>query len=383
MATALSLLAKAESLFARGAWSSARALLRRCAAPADPFLTADIFHKRAECERALGAYKEALAHYHRARALYGRLAVPSEEQRAILGASHCLRVLSRYRDADRLWRVRPLSHTAGGDVSLERALVFRGLGRFSEARRALTQARGAFARAGDAAGLQHVHWALGGLERFSGRLRHARPAFVAAARWAKKNGDESARAFALCGLAGVERVLGLDGASLAHYREASRIFEKLKDPFGRAYGLCGRANALRTFGDPRPTLGLYARSASLYRRLGDASSEGFAHWGRGGTLRRLRRFAASARAYQTALHLFRKSDDPRGVVMALLGRARLAEDRLDPRGAARDRSAALAFARRHRLPYEAALARREAGARRALAPFGVPDGALRRWRDIP
>jgi tetratricopeptide (TPR) repeat protein len=383
MANALSLLAKAEPLFARGAWREARALLRRCAAPDDPFLSADILFKRAECERALGFYDEALAHYHRARVLYGRLAVPSEEQRAALGASHCLRVLSRYRDAARLWRDRPPTQTAGGDVGLEKALVFRGLGRFPDARRALAKARAVFSREGDAAGLQHAFWALGGLERFSGRLQRALPAFVAAARWAKKTGDESARAFALCGLAGVQRVLGQDRASLANYRKASRVFDKLKDPFGRAYGLCGQANALRTFGDPRPTLALYARSAALYRRLGDASSEGFAHWGRGGSLRRLRRWKEAAQAYARALALFRRSDDPRGVVMAFLGRARLASDAGDPSRAARDRSIALAFSRRHRLPYEAALSRREAGARDALAPFGVTAGAQRRWRDLP
>ncbi|MBK6880062.1 MAG: tetratricopeptide repeat protein [Elusimicrobia bacterium] len=383
MVTALSLLAKAERLFAREAWAPALALLRRRVDPADPFLSAEILFKKAECERALGFYKEALTHHLQARSLYGRLRVPTEEQRATVGASRCLRVLSRYREANRLWGDLPTSKNIGGDVPLERALVFRGLGRFPDARRALAQARAAFARGGDAAGLQHAYWALGGLERFSGRLQRALPAFAAAARWARRNGDESSRAFALCGLAGVERVLGLDGASLDHYREASRIFEKLKDPFGRAYGLCGRANALRTFGDPRPTLDLYRRSAALYRRLGDASSEGFARWGLGGSLRRLRRFKGSARAYETALTLFRKSDDPRGAVMALLGRARLSEDTGHAVRAARDRAAALAAARRHGLPYEAALARREAGARRALSPFGVPDGALRRWQDIP
>jgi len=383
MSNALPLLAKAESLFARGDWPSALPLLRRCAAPGDAFLSAEILFKRAECERALGSYKDALVHYQRAQSLYARLKVGSEERRATLGASHCLRVLSRYAEASRLWRGRPGRDRSGGDVPLEIALVERGAGRFAAARRALKKARAAFARDGDTAGLQHSFWALGGLERFSGRLRHAVPAFCSAAAWARRNGDSSSRAFALCGLAGVQRVLGQDRRSWINYREASRIFDRLKDPFGRAYGLCGQANALRAFGDPRPTLDLYRRSAALYRRLGDASSEGFAHWGRGGSLRRLGRFAEALRAYDKALSLFKQSDDPRGIVMTHLGRARWAESVGQPIRAARERAAARAAARRHRLPYETALARFEAGDHRALAALGVPTSAVRRWRDLP
>lgn len=383
MSNALSLLAKAEPLFARGDWAPALALLRRCAAPGDVFLSAEIDFKRAECERALGFYKDALAHYRRARSRYARLRVGSEERRATVGASHCLRVLSRYVEAARLWRGRPSSDRSGGDVPLEIALVERGAGRFAAARRALGRARAAFARAGDAAGLQHAFWALGGLERFSGRLQRAAPAFRAAAAWARRNGDASARAFALCGLAGVQRVLGRDRLSLINYQEASRIFDRLQDPFGRAYGLCGQANALRAFGDPRPTLDLYRQSAALYRRLGDASSEGFAHWGRGGSLRRLGRFAEALRAYDRALSLFKQSEDPRGVVMAHLGRARWADAVRQPARAERERAAARAAARRHRLPYETALVRLESGERCALAPFGVSASAVRRWRDLP
>lgn len=383
MSNALSLLAKAETLFSRGDWTSALALLRRCAAPGDAFLSADILFKRAECERTLGFYKDALTHYRRARSLYTRLKVGSEACRSTLGASHCLRVLSRYAEASRLWRGRPGFNRAGGDVSLEVALVERGAGRFAAARRALKKARAVFARTGDAAGLQHAFWALGGLERFSGRLRRAVPAFRAAEVWARRNGDASARAFALCGLAGIQRVLGQDRPSFNNYREASRIFDRLKDPFGRAYGLCGQANALRAFGDPRPTLALYRRSAALYRRLGDASSEGFAHWGRGGSLRRLGRFSDAIRAYDKAMSLFKKSDDPRGIVMAHLGRARWAASVGQPTRAARERAAAGAAARRHHLPYETALARFEAGDRRALSALGVPASAVRRWRDLP
>jgi tetratricopeptide (TPR) repeat protein len=399
--SALSLLAKAEGHCARSQWSLAHSCLSRARrAAADPFLHAEILHKDAEALRALGRFEESLASYRSSHALYRKLRVPSERLSTLLGASACLRVLGRYAEARRLWsavsKTSLLTHPGGiaSEVELERALVARGQGRFSETRQRIDLVLRSLLHKKTSSGratLQHAYWVLGGLERFTGFFPRALQAFAHAVRLARESGDVSAEAFALCGLAGVERVVGRDRASLLHYRAAYRTLKKSGDPFGEAYGLCGQANAHRTFGNPAQSLPLYRRSAALYRRLGDESSEAFAHWGAGGSLRRLKRFPFALASHALALRLFMKSKDHRGVVMAHLGLARCAEDQGQTGAALREAARALSVARREKLHYEADLARYEKG--RILHPLRPPYGILKargisaavlnRWQDIP
>jgi tetratricopeptide (TPR) repeat protein len=395
--SSLTLLAKAESLLAKDQWPGAHSLLvRALRISTDPFLKAEILQKDAEALRALGRFREALAGYRSAEILYRKLNVPSERLQTIFGVSACLRILGRYKEAGRLWakwEPNALIRSAStlSEIELERALVARGQGHFSEARRRMARALSRLSRRKDAGALQHAHWILGGLERFSGRFPEALKAFDQAVRLARRTKDLSSEAFALCGLAGVQRVVGRDRASLANYAEAHRILSKIGDPFGQAYGLCGRANALRVFGDAAKTVPLYRQSAALYRRLGDASSEGFAEWGLGGSFRRLGRFPESLAAYRRALALFKKSKDDRGMVMAHLGLARWAEASGREQEACFSAARGLSEARRARLPYETALARYEMGRMRRparppyalLRSFGLTPAVLRRWWDIP
>lgn len=381
---------------ALGQWAVAHAFLVRARrAPADPFLQAEIFHKDAEALRALGRFRESLSCYRQAHVLYQKLQIPSECLSTRLGASACLRILGRYADARRMWGdIRGDIRPPFSEVEMERALVARGEGRFAETRvriaralRVLRQQKSPAQRAQR----QHAYWISGGLERFTGFFPQALHAYKEAARLARQLGDASAEAFALCGRAGVERVLGHDRASLSNYRAAHGLLKKMKDPFGEAYGLCGQANAHRTFGDAARSLPLYQRSAGLYRRLGDESSEAFAHWGLGGSFRRLKRFPLALTSYRRALLLFKKSKDDRGIVMTHLGRARLAEDQGQSRGALLEAARGLSVARRAKLRYETALARYEIGRikqplrppYRILGALGIPPHTLKRWQDIP
>lgn len=390
---------------ARARWIAAHSLLVRARrALADPFLKAEIFHKDAEALRCLGRFRASFSCYSSAYKLYRKLSVSAECLATLLGMSACLRVLGRYDAAREMWTrgldaQRNLLPGGKGSlfspqVELERALVARGLGRFSETRFRIDRALRTLKQQKPGSGrsdLQHAHWISGGLARFTGFFPKALVSFGEAARLARQSGDESAEAFALCGLAGVQRIMGNDRSSLSNYQKAHHLLKRMGDPFGEAYGLCGQANALRTFGNASRSLPLYLRSAALYRRLGDESSEAFAHWGRGGSYRRLRRFSAAQESYKTALRLFKKSKDDRGLVMAHLGLARVAESCGQTREAIRQAGVGLAVARRAKLRYETALSHYEMRRIRnpvrpphfLLKSMGLSPSVLRRWRDIP
>ncbi len=403
--SALSLFSRAEDLLSQGRNLRAhRLLVQSLRFPIDLFLKAEILSNDAEALRALGRFQEALGRYCEAQKIFQRLGVLSEEVSARLGVSACLRILGSYDRAITLWNdflsrcsdkmfstaLAPLR----AEVELERALVARGQGRFAATRshvRTALKLLKSCPRQDRAAKIQHAHWILGGVERFSGRFAPSARAFHTAAEHAHVLRDKSAEAFALCGLAGVQRVLGLDRLSSNNYRRAHSLFIQWGDPFGQAYGLCGQANALRTFGSAADSIDLYRQSARLYRRLGDQSSEGFAHWGLGGSFRRLKKFSRSWTSYQKALRLFLTSKDDRGVVMAHLGVARWWEDRSYVREAVLSARRALAAAQQARLVYETALARYELGRIlnptrppvRHLTPFGISPAVLSRWRDVP
>jgi tetratricopeptide (TPR) repeat protein len=351
----------------------------------DRFLTADILWRRAETLRLLGRFREALAAYWDSHRFYRLCRVRSERLRTMLGASACLRVLGRFGDARKI-RFFFASDPSPSEVLLEKALVRRGLGDFSGARRLLKEC---LRRTKDDEVARHAWWALGGVERFSGGLRSSLQAFARAERLAKRLNDDSARAYALCGQAGTLRVLGRGAASHRKYREAFTLAKRVKDPFGQAYGLCGMANALRVYGDTGKTLALYDRAARLYERLGDRGSAAFCWWGRAGSLRRLGRLREALPLYRKALATFRRFGDHRGEVMALLGLARTHSQKGDRFQAERWATRALSGARAKSLAFESALARREfallSGADRLsdLGQLGLPPAVVRSWRDLP
>jgi tetratricopeptide (TPR) repeat protein len=388
-------LQKAESHLAQGRPARALPLLSRLAGTGDRFFRADVLHRRAEALRALSRFEEALQDYWKAHKLYRLSGVLSERIRTLLGASACLRVLSRYGEADRMWRsvsslLPRLKDPAPEEISLEIGLVLRGLGRTREAVRRLRAVIPHLAARKDLEGLQHAWWAVAGAERFSGRYDLALGAFDRAAGLAKLNKDVSAEAFAWCGRAGCLRILGRGRDSFLDYKRAHAVFRRTGDLFGEAYGLCGMGNSLRTYGDPRKTLPLYQRSALLYARVGDEGSRAFALWGLGGASRRLGKLNDAVRLYRQALASFRKVRDTRGVLMALLGWGRT-EAELGKTAAALARlSQAAALARKENHPYEEALARLEmerASARPLNAGrfkrFGVPVSAVKAWKDLP
>lgn len=374
-------------------------LVRARLAKADPFLKAEILHKDGEALRCLGRFRESLSCYKGAYTLYEKLSVPSESLSTLIGMSACMRVMGRYEEARQMWWREGERRSARNlrffpQVELERALVARGLGLFSETRLRIRRAVQSLSQQKSDSGrsdLQHAHWISGGLARFTGFFPKALVSFGEAARLARQSGDKSAEAFALCGLAGVQRILGNGHASLSNYRKAHHFLKLMGDPFGEAYGLCGQANALRTYGNASRSLPLYRRSAVLYQRLGDESSEAFAHWGLGGSFRRLGRFSAALKSYKMALRLFKKSKDDRGLVMTHLGLARLAESCNQTVEAIRQAGMGLVVARRSNLRYETALARYEMGRIRnplhppysRLKSMGLSPSVLLRWQDIP
>lgn len=395
----LDLLDRAESLLAGGHSAEALPLLSRAlAGGGDPFFRADVLQRRADALRALSRFEDALKDFWAAHALYRRCGVLSERLRTLLGASACLRVLSRYKEADRMWRsvARLLPKTgrvfdpSPEEFNLEIGLVLRGLGRMPEAVRVLRAVIPRLAARKDVEGLQHAWWAVAGAERFSGRYDLALTAFERSAALARRNKDTAAEAYAWCGEAGCLRILGKGGASLRKYRAAHAFFRRSKDRFGEAYGFCGMANALRTYGDPRKTLPLYRSSAALYTQVGDVGSRAFAYWGLGGSHRRLGRHAEALRFYRDALRDFTQVGDTRGVLMALLGLGRTEGERGRPAAARPPILRALALARREKHPYEAAQARHElnrlSGTPSPAAlfrPFGVPPAAVAAWKDLP
>ncbi len=392
----LLLLDEAETLLRAGRPGDALPLLSRAArGGGDRFFRADVLHRRAEALRGLSRFEEALGDYWRAHALYRLCGVSSERLRTLLGASACLRVLSRYREADRMWRSvsrllpRPPAPSSE-EFQLEIALVQRGLGKTAAAVRSLRGVIPRLERKKDQEALQHAWWALAGAERFSGRYDRALPAFAKAALLAARNRDASAAAYAWCGEAGCLRILGRGGESFAKYKKAHAFFRRSGDRFGEAYGLCGMGNALRTYGDARKTLDLYRRSAALYVKVGDAGSRAFALWGMGGSLRRLGRFDDSLARYREALSDFKSVEDPRGVIMSLLGLGRTEGERGRTAVSSSWLRRAASLARKENHPYEEGLARleMERAARRPLnsrrfKAFGVPSSAVKAWKDLP
>lgn len=390
MPLSLKIISDGEKAFSRERWGEAERLFTKALkSNRDLFLRAEILYRRAESRRSQSKFILALADYWASHQYYRKLNIPSERLRTVLGASQCLRILSRYPDARRLWvSVAKQSFynapdPSPADVRLERALVARGEGHWADARSYLAEAK-KLINEKDLSSRQHLYWVEGGVERFSGHPREARVAFQKATALAREMGDGRALAYALCGWAGVDRVLGYEKGSFENYQKAYAEFQKDKDLFGQAYGLCGQANALRTFGDASLSLSLYRRSAGLYNRLGDASSEGFAWWGLGGSFRRLGQWTKSRNAYVQATALFKKSKDDRGLVMALLGEARLADDLKKVSLSKAKRTTARSLARSKKLPYEMALCDHESGVSSSpLASFGISSDVLSRWKDIP
>jgi tetratricopeptide (TPR) repeat protein len=267
-------------------------------------------------------------------------------------------------------------------VDLERALVLRGLGRHTDARRMLLAA--ARRAKNDPLLLQNIWWALAGTERFLGNLPSALASFQNAARLARRNGDALGYAYALCGEAACHRILGHAGPALSKYRAAYGIFVREKDRFGTAYGLCGMGNAHRVYGDARRCLPLYQKSFKLYMALGDEGSAGFALWGLGGAYRRMGKFSEARSFYRKSLAHFKRDKDRRGEVMAHLGLARVVGEAGDMNQFSIELSAARRLAAQGRLAYEAALARALQTKRASpLSPFGVTAKAYSRWRDLP
>jgi tetratricopeptide (TPR) repeat protein len=397
--SALTLLQKAEPLVLLEEWRKAHDILRRARQlPSDPFLKAEIFSRDAECLQGLGRFRDAHSCYSSAYLLYKKLNVQSEQFSSLVGASSCLRILGKYSTAYRMWQSVEGAFVLKGiiplGVPMERALVSRGLGLFSETRsrmRGVLQILRTQKNEDNLSERQHVYWILGGLERFTGHFLKARNCFKKAVVFAQNLKNGSAEAFALCGLAGVQRVLGDDLSSIRNYQRAHGLLKKEGDPFGEAYGLCGCANAFRVFGDAHKTLPLYRRSAAIYKRLGDESSEAFAYWGMGGSLRRLKSLDRADSFYRRALKLFLKSKDDRGHVMTRLGLARVAEDRGHRSLALREVSKAFSVADHSKLRYEKSLSLYERGRIRRptrlpheiLRPLGISLSVLRRWRDIP
>jgi tetratricopeptide (TPR) repeat protein len=392
----LSQLAKAEAFLNKGRPESALPLLRAIQHRSkDKFLQAEIIWRLAESLRALGRFQEALNAYWRSHKLYRLCRVEPERARTLLGASACLRILGRYRQAYRMWTTYSrlkikIVDPSPEEIQVEIALVERGLGRHARARRLLRRSLPAFQRRKDGEALQHTWWALGGAERFSGRLRPALLAFQKAEHLARRLGDASSQAYALCGQAGCLRLLGEGKKSFAKYRQAYRLFHRRKDLFGQAYGLCGMGNAERVWGDARKTLSLYEQSRKLYVQVGDEGSMAFALWGLGGSLRRLGNLTQASRYYEKSLVHFKKVGDRRGVIMALLGLARVRREQTRRAEADRLVNEALRLSRQDQLIYETALCLVEkALLHNARPPYsllqksGISPHIAKRWKDLP
>jgi tetratricopeptide (TPR) repeat protein len=395
----IQLLDSGEAALRAGRPAAALPLLSKALRRAqDPFFQGDVLLRRAEALRALSRFRPALADCVEAAELYRRCGARGESLRAVLGASACLRVLSRYQDADALWRSAEALLPKPGrpadpsfeEVRLETALVLRGLGKHAEAASVLKSLIPRLNARRDGEALQHAWWALAGAERFGGRFRPALAAFGRAADLARRNGDRSAEAYAWCGEAACLRILGEGLLSFQTYRRAHRRFTAEEDVFGEAYGLCGMGNALRVCGDPAAALPLYDRSARLYQKVGDRGSRAFALWGLGGAHRRLGDHALALARYRAALKDFTAVGDRRGEVLALIGLGRTENDR-GKRALARPAlEKALVAARKEGLAFEAALALMELermsirfSPARLFRPFGLPPAAVSAWKDLP
>jgi|GEM_PF-1178390 len=374
-------------------------LIRAARAGGDRFFQADVLQRRGEALRSLSRFEEALRDYWAAHRLYRLTGVRSERLRTLLGASACLRVLSRYAQADRMWRsvshLLPTFKDAAADppaeeFKMEISLVRRGLGDLAGAIKMLNQTIPRLKKRAKADALQHAWWALAGAERFAGRYGRALKAYRRAAALAHRNRDRPAEAYANCGEAGCLRILGKGMLSLRLYDRAHNFFVREGDRFGEAYGLCGMGNALRTYGDPKKAVPLYRRSAALYARVGDEGSRAFALWGLGGSFRRMGRRDSAIRFYREALEPFKKVGDARGELMALLGLGRTMGETGRGAGAAAVLRRARSIALNKKHPYVAALARMELlrlpgdpAPAFLFRPFGVPASAVRRWMDLP
>lgn len=396
---AIDLLQKAEDWIAAARPERALPLFSKILKKSnDPFFEADVLQMRADALRVLSRFEDALKDYWEAHRLYRRCGVLSERLRTLLGASACLRVLSRYGEAAKMWRsVAPLLpkpkqsfDPTSSEFLMEIALVRRGLGEMTEAKRLLTSAILSLEGEKDPEALQHAWWALAGVERFSGCYDRALSAFHKAERLALRNRDAGAQAYAWCGMGGCLRILGKGEESLRFYRRAHDHFQKVEDRFGTAYGLCGMANALRTYGDPEKTIALYRESSALYDKVGDVGSRAFALWGLGGSHRRLGRFKESMAYYRESHRDFKKVGDTRGLLMALLGFGRSLGETGDPASGRVHLDRALALAIKEKHPYEAALARLERARLEGrplptglLKPFGVTSSVVQKWKDIP
>ncbi|HOW28409.1 MAG TPA: hypothetical protein PK876_07900 [Elusimicrobiota bacterium] len=387
---------RAEKAVERGRFRAALEILRMIRiSPDAESLRAEVHSHTAESLRGLGRFSAALPHYWEAHRLYRLSGNDYDRWEMLLGASACLRILGRFRQAQRAWnsvdRLLPRNgrRSQRWDIIWERAMVERGLEDFPKAVRMLKSCAVGYRRLGDAEGLYHTAWAVGGAHRFQGRLRTALLDYRTCLKASRAMKDSLSEGYALCGAAGVSRLLGV-GNSQELYRRAYRLFKTRREVYGQAYGLCGMGNAERVYGDPRRALSFYARSAPLYRRVGDEGSLAFVYWGMGGALRRLKRSGPARRCYHRSGKLFKKAGDIRGRIMSELGLARTEHDR--PSVAETHYRTARRLALQNGFVLEEGhvlwgwTQLRRTPPRKALSFYrrlGIPRSTVLRWRDIP
>jgi len=294
------------------------------------------------------------------------------------------RAKTYYRRAKRL-AIQVRQPSSENDASLGLALCDRGTGQWDKAEKGFREFLSRYRDKGDLEGVAFALWALGTTRRFSGKFRGAEDSLRQSIRLYRKTADRVGLAYALCGLGGTLRMRGRARESGRLYAAAQKIFRGHGDSFGVAYSQCGRSNATRMLGQlPRAMTGM-AQAARLYARLDQKGPRAFVLWSRAQAEIELRQFRQAAVDLRTAGRLFGSVGDRRGLVYVNLGWGEWgrAQDLRQARGYYRK---AFSSAKRLKLPFEAAHARKGLGDRKAESLYrrmGVDLPLFRRYNALP
>ena len=281
---------------------------------------------RAEAQRQLGSFEEALKSY-----AQGLKIADTVETRMdiLLAMAACYRTLGHsaaaYELADEtLSMARELEY----DEYIVRAMqemgmALRAWGRLDEALEVLDAVLSAYTQQKDLTGMSFIHWAKGGIFRLQGQFEEGLAQFKKAVSLAKKSGDEISLAYGYCGLAGISRICGKIDDCVKNYKLAEKIFKKSEDVFGKAYTNCGMANGLRQQGKYDEALRHYNVADKLYSSIHDTVDLGFVKWGRADILKRKNKMTEALKDLQEARVLFDNSDEQRGQILTKLSLAQV------------------------------------------------------------
>lgn len=175
-------------------------------------------------------------------------------------------------------------------------------------------------RGSDATAAGYLRAGIAETIRIQGDYERARPLHVDLLAEARQQGKCRHIVWALEGLAQIERHEGNQGAAWRLFEEAHDLAEQGQDDRGQAWALRGMADLLSVNGEPDAALSLLSRGESLCHDMNLSVALAYNRKMRGNVLFRVCRYEDAAHTYRDAYDRFEDLGEPRGQLLARLGK---------------------------------------------------------------